>query len=84
MSASEWIPPSRRAALVRAAVAASGLSAVRFGRLIVWRDGRTVRRWLAGGPIPRAVLERLGWFVALSPAQREAVVASAAQVPPDA
>jgi len=47
-------------ALLRAAIAASGLSARRYATEVLTRDERTVRRWLAGkSPIPRAVLRYL-------------------------
>ncbi len=43
-------------AALRAAIAASGLSASQFARDILWREPRTLRRWLAGeSPIPEAV-----------------------------
>ena len=38
----------------------SGLSARAFAREILWRDERTVRRWLAGdSPVPAVVADRL-------------------------
>jgi hypothetical protein len=40
--------------LVARAVAASGLSIRQFALRIVGREPRTVRRWLAGQPIPKA------------------------------
>jgi len=47
-------------ALLRAAIAASGLSARRYATEILTRDERTVRRWLSGqSPIPQAVLRYL-------------------------
>jgi len=47
-------------ALLRAAIAASGLSARRYATEVLTRDERTVRRWLAGkSPIPRAVVAML-------------------------
>lgn len=47
-------------ALLRAAIAASDLSARRYATEVLTRDERTVRRWLAGkSPIPQAVLRYL-------------------------
>jgi hypothetical protein len=47
-------------ALLRAAIAASGLSARRYATEVLTRDERTVRRWLAGeSPVPQAVLRYL-------------------------
>ena len=69
------------AQLVRAALEASGLPATRFATLVVWRDARTVRRWLAGGPMPALVRRRLAWFLSLSLTQRAAYVAAAQQTP---
>jgi hypothetical protein len=38
----------------------SGLSARAFARDVLWRDERTVRRWLAGdSPVPAVVADRL-------------------------
>jgi len=38
----------------------SGLSATRFAREVMWRNERTVRRWLNGdNPIPEVVMARL-------------------------
>jgi|GEM_PF-4581998 len=46
--------------LLRAAIAASGLSARQFAMSVLLRDERTVRRWLAGdSPIPKIVVDRL-------------------------
>jgi hypothetical protein len=39
--------------LLRAAILKSGLSTSRFAETILARESRTVRRWLAGQPIPR-------------------------------
>lgn len=47
------------AELIRAAIEASGLSVRRFAREVLVRDPRTVFRWLAGAPLPRAVREKL-------------------------
>ena len=48
------------AAKLRAVIEASGLSARRFARDVLFRDERTVRRWLAGdSPIPEPVSSRL-------------------------
>lgn len=42
------------------AIERAGLSARAFARDVVWRDERTVRRWLSGdSPIPKVVAERL-------------------------
>lgn len=47
-------------ALLRDAIARSGLSNRKFATEILLRDERTVRRWLSGAsPIPQAVLEKL-------------------------
>jgi hypothetical protein len=40
--------------LVRAAILKSELSIRQFARKVVGREDRTVRRWLAGQPIPKA------------------------------
>jgi hypothetical protein len=51
----------RDADLLRAAIEASGLSARRFAVGLLARDERTIRRWLAGDPMPepaRAWCER--------------------------
>lgn len=46
--------------LLRRAIDRSGLSARAFARDVLWRDERTVRRWLSGdSPIPSVVTERL-------------------------
>lgn len=44
---------------LRAMIDASGLSQVEWARSILARDPRTVRRWLAGDPIPEAVADWL-------------------------
>lgn len=47
--------------LLSAAIRASGLSARAFALDVIARDDRTVRRWLAGDPLPavlRVWLER--------------------------
>jgi hypothetical protein len=45
--------------LLSEAIKRSGLSARAFAREI-WRDERTVRRWLAGdSPVPKCVSDRL-------------------------
>jgi hypothetical protein len=47
-------------ALLRTAIARSGLSARAFARDVLWRDERTVRRWLSGeSPVPAVVADRL-------------------------
>jgi hypothetical protein len=45
--------------LLRRVIEVSGLSARRFATLIAWRDERTIRRWLAGEPVPAVVEARL-------------------------
>ena len=40
--------------LLKLAIARSGLSVRQFARQIVGREDRTIRRWLAGQPIPDA------------------------------
>ncbi|MGI8498385.1 MAG: hypothetical protein ACR2OG_12465 [Gemmatimonadaceae bacterium] len=47
------------AELVRAAIDASGLSARAWAEQVMVRDERTVRRWLAGRPVPETVRRRL-------------------------
>lgn len=45
------------AAVLRRAIAASGMSARQYAVTVLLRDERTVRRWLAGdSPIPEAVV----------------------------
>lgn len=47
-------------ALLRQAIAASGLSVSAYARQVMIRESRTVRRWLSGeSPIPKAVAEWL-------------------------
>jgi len=54
--------------LLRAAIAASGLSARKYAVQVLLRDERTVRRWLAGDrPIPKVILDRLRADQAVSP-----------------
>jgi hypothetical protein len=48
-------PGFRRRGMISTLLAASGLSAAEFARTVVGRDERTVRRWLAGEPIPESV-----------------------------
>jgi hypothetical protein len=46
--------------LLQLAIARSGLSNRAYANRVLWRDERTVRRWLSGkSPIPAIVLERL-------------------------
>jgi hypothetical protein len=46
--------------LLERTIARSGLSVRAFARDILWRDERTVRRWLAGdSPVPAVVADRL-------------------------
>lgn len=60
--------------LIAAAVEASGLSARRFAVALLARDERTVRRWLAGDPLPVPARDWLARFVALPDRARAAVV----------
>ena len=47
-------------ALIRRRLEESGLSSTRFAEDVLWRQARTVRRWLADdGPIPELVLDKL-------------------------
>jgi len=69
------------AELIRAAIAASGLSARRFAEDVTWRDERTIRRWGAGEPIPTTARERLVWFLAISDSKRRRLVALATAKP---
>lgn len=43
------------AELLRAVIDRSGLSARRFATRVLFRNERTIRRWLAGDPIPTEV-----------------------------
>jgi hypothetical protein len=46
--------------LLANAIKRSGLSARAFARDVLWRDERTVRRWLSGeSPVPAVVADRL-------------------------
>ncbi len=46
--------------LLAAAIERSGLSARKFAELVLVRDERTIRRWLAGdSPIPKVVRDML-------------------------
>jgi hypothetical protein len=45
--------------LLRAAILKSGLTVNRFAAEIMSRDERTIRRWLAGQPIPQAAKQWL-------------------------
>jgi len=46
--------------LVALAIERSGLSARAFARDVLWRDERTVRRWISGeSPVPKVVADRL-------------------------
>lgn len=62
------------AELVRAAITASDVSTKRFAERVVWRDQRTVRRWLAGDSVPKMVIDRLQWFLSLSAKRRSTIV----------
>jgi hypothetical protein len=50
----EYGKPVNDVELVKAAILKSELSIRQFSRRIVGREDRTVRRWLAGQPIPKA------------------------------
>lgn len=55
--------------LIQAAIKASGLSARKFAEMVLLRDERTIRRWVAGkSPIPRVVREMLLASLAKRPA----------------
>jgi hypothetical protein len=46
--------------LIQSAIATSGLSARKYAEMVLLRDERTVRRWVAGkSPIPKVVREML-------------------------
>ncbi len=61
--------------LIRAAIDGSGLSARRFAELIISRDERTVRRWVAGEvDIPPHARAWLARWVALPETDRATVV----------
>jgi DNA-binding transcriptional regulator YiaG len=45
--------PTGDVALLREAIKMSKLSTSRFAETVLARESRTVRRWLAGQPIPR-------------------------------
>jgi hypothetical protein len=46
--------------LLALAIERAGLSARAFARNVLWRDERTVRRWLSGeSPVPKVVADRL-------------------------
>lgn len=65
--------------LIRAAIAAGGLSSRRFAEDLMGRDGRTIRRWITGEiSIPPLAKAWLGRWLALPPATqatiREALV----------
>ena len=48
------------AELIQAAIKASGLSARKYAEMVLLRDERTVRRWVAGkSPMPKIVRETL-------------------------
>jgi len=75
-------PVDPAVALLRAAIAASGLSARRYATEVLTRDERTVRRWLAGkSPIPRAVVAMLTGQHGLAP-RVAAEIAGVADYPP--
>jgi hypothetical protein len=46
--------------LLEQAIKRSGMSARAFAKEVLWRDERTVRRWLSGeSPVPAVVADRL-------------------------
>jgi hypothetical protein len=47
------------AEMIAAAIRASGLSTRKWAEQVMVRDERTVRRWLAGRPIPETVIREL-------------------------
>jgi hypothetical protein len=49
--------------LLKLAIAKSGLTIRRFASQVVAREDRTVRRWLAGQPIPKAARAWLEAYV---------------------
>ena len=49
--------------LLRLAIAKSGLSVRQFARQIVGREDRTIRRWVAGQPIPKAAKQWLEQYI---------------------
>lgn len=52
------------AELLEKAIAASGFSARQFATVVLLRDERTIRRWLAGdSPIPVVVREYLEGYI---------------------
>lgn len=46
-------------ALLLSLITESGLSLRRFAETVMVRDERTVRRWMAGAPIPRVAVRQL-------------------------
>lgn len=66
--------PMTDAEILSAAIAASGLSARRFAAVVAWRDERTIRRWLAGDDVPRCVIARCTWLLALPERRRVAYI----------
>ena len=59
---------------LRAAIAATGLSSRRFAAVVAWRDERTIRRWVNGDEIPRCVVDRCRWLLALTERRRRQYV----------
>lgn len=54
------IPVEERSAILREAIAMSGLSARQFAMQVALRSERTIRHWLAGaGPIPMVFAEQM-------------------------
>ena len=49
--------------LLVAAIKASGLSSVAFARDLMGRNDRTIRRWLAGAPIPPIAVRWLAAYL---------------------
>lgn len=50
--------------LLAAAIKASGLSSGAFARDLMGRNDRTIRRWLAGAPIPPIAVRWLSAYLA--------------------
>ena len=63
-------PPMSDAELLLAAIKASGLSASRFACEVIIHDERTIRRWLAGAPIPSPARDKLRALVGQSSGAR--------------
>lgn len=60
--------------ILRQAITASGLSARRFAVIVLWRDERTVRRWLAGDAMPAVVRDGLIRWMTIPAARRSRMI----------